>query len=282
MSTRNAKILLLLVFIARGTSFLFSKTLLEELQPMSIIAVRFSLSFLILALFFWKKITGCDKDSLNGGIQLGVLYTFCMVLEMYALRLIDTGVAALIENMSIVLVPLITAVLTRIPPKRKTVFCAVLAVVGVGFLSLSQRVNPGGGLGIFLTICTAVCYAFCIMRTEKVSQKGDPVTIGIVQLGVMGLCCFIISLLTRTFEIPRTGNQWFLLMMLVLVCSCFGFAFQPVGQKYLPAETAAVFTVANPLTASLMGIIILGEGISAVKIAGFVLILVSLVYYNME
>ena len=47
-----------------------------------------------------------------------------------------------------------------------------------------------------------------------------------------------------------------MMLMLVVVCSCFGFAFQPVGQKYVPAETAAVFTVVNPLTASILGITI--------------------------
>ena len=281
MSTRNAKILLILVFIARGTSFLFSKTLLQDMQPMSIIAVRFTLAFLILTVLFGEKIKKCDRAALNGGIQLGVLYTICMVLEMYGLRMVDTGVAALIENMSIVLVPIIAAVMTHTLPEKKTVFCAVLAVIGVGFLSVTQRVNPGGGLGIWMTIAAAVCYAFCIMRTEKVSREADPLTIGIVQMGVMGVLCVAISLLTRSFGIPRTGHQWFMMAMLILVCSCFGYVFQPVGQKYLPAETAAVFTVVNPMTASLMGILILHEAVSGAKIIGFLLILVSLLAYNL-
>ena len=44
------------------------------------------------------------------------------------------------------------------------------------------------------------------------------------------------------------------MLLLVLLCSSFGFAFQPLGQKYLPAEEAAVMTVINPLTASILGI----------------------------
>ena len=58
------------------------------------------------------------------------------------------------------------------------------------------------------------------------------------------------------------------LLLLILLCSCFGFAFQPVGQKYLPAETAAVFTA--------------GELLSASKIVGYVLILLALLLYNSE
>ena len=69
-------------------------------------------------------------------------------------------------------------------------------------------------------------------------------------------------------------------MMLVLVCTCFGFTFQPVGQRYVPSETAAVFSVLNPLTASVMGIAVAGEGMSMAKLVGYVLILLSLLLYN--
>ena len=73
-----------------------------------------------------------------------------------------------------------------------------------------------------------------------------------------------------------------MLLLLVLLCSCFGFTFQPVGQKYLPAETAAVFTVVNPLTASVMGIAVGGEGMSFLKLVGYVLILLALLLYNLK
>ncbi|MBR0373796.1 MAG: DMT family transporter [Mogibacterium sp.] len=282
MSTGKAKALLIAVFIARGTSFLFSKTLLQTMAPMSILAVRFILSFLILAVVFFGKMKKCSRADLRGGLILGVLYTICMVFEMYGLRLVDTGVSALIENMAIVLVPIYVAVLTRTLPKRKTMLCAALAVTGVGFLSIAQSSVQGGGLGILLVSLAAMTYAACILATERVSRDGDPITIGILQLGTMGLLSLIASLIGGTFALPQTGQQWALLLLLVLVCSCFGFAFQPVGQKYVPAETAAVFTVVNPLTASVMGVTIAGETLSGSKLIGYLLILTALFLYNFK
>lgn len=280
MSKTGAKILLTTVFIARGTSFLFSKNLMDSMTPMSILAIRFILAFLILAVLFHKKLKECSKESLKGGLILGVLYTVCMTFEMYGLRRIDSGVSALIENMAIVMVPIYAAILTRTFPKRKTMLCALLAVVGVGCLSLTQSSNAGGGTGIVLMICAALTYAACIMATERVTQHADPVTVGMLQLGVMGVLSLILSLLTGSFGMPRTGNQWLMLLFLVLLCSCFGFTFQPVGQKYLPAETAAVFTVINPLTASVMGILLAGESMTLLKLTGYVLILAALIIYN--
>ena len=280
MSASRAKLLLVLVFIARGTSFLFSKSLMADLTPMGILAVRFLLAFLILAVVYHKKLFHCGRKELSGGLILGILYFVCMVLEMYGLRLIDSGVCALIENMAIILVPIYAAILTRTLPRGSTMLCAFLAVVGVGFLSLAQSRMAGSGLGITLAILAALTYGACIMATEKVSKDADPISIGIIQLGVMGLCSLAGALVTGTFCIPQTGKQWAMILMLVLVCSCFGFAFQPVGQKYLPAETAAVFTVINPLTASILGIAVAGETMSLSKACGYVLILTALVLYN--
>lgn len=282
MSKTGAKILLAAVFAARGTSFLFSKILMNDMTPMSILAVRFLLAFVLLAVVFQKKLRECNRQSLKGGVILGVLYTVCMVFEMYGLRLIDTGVSALIENMAIVMVPIYAAIATRKLPKRKTMICAGLAVAGVAFLSLTQDADRGGLIGIVLAICAALTYALCIMETERVTRDADPVTVGVLQLGVMGVLCLMIAVGTGGFGLPQNGNQWGMLLMLVLVCSCFGFTFQPVGQKYLSAETAAVFTVINPLTASVMGVFLAKEGISPSKLLGYVLILFSLLLYNYQ
>ena len=203
-----------------------------------------------------------------------------MVFEMYGLQYVDTGISALIENMAIILVPLYAAVLTRTLPRKKTMLCAFLAVAGVGFLSLSQMQMNGSSLGLLLIILAAMTYGVCIMATETVSRDGDPITIGMLQLGVMGIFSLLAALPAGNFCIPASVSQWGMMLMLVLVCSCFGFAFQPLAQKYLPAETAAVFTVVNPLTASILGLVAAGEQMGAAKAAGYVLILIALVIYN--
>ena len=282
MNANKAKLLLLTVFAARGASFLFSKALMQHMSPLSVLAVRFVLAFTVLAAVFAKKLIRCGRQSLRGGVVLGVLYTVCMVFEMYGLRLIDSGVASLIENMAIIIVPVYTAVLTRTLPKRKTLLCASLAVVGVGCLSVSQSKITGGGLGVLLMVLAAMAYAACIMTTEKISQNADPVTVGIIQLGTMGTLCLLLSLANGSFCLPNTGNQWNMMILLVLLCSCFGFAFQPVGQKYVPAETAAVFTVINPLAASLIGVLVADEVITIEKLVGFIVILTALVLYNLQ
>ncbi len=70
------------------------------------------------------------------------------------------------------------------------------------------------------------------------------------------------------------------MLILVLLCSCFGFTFQPLGQKHLQAENAAVLTVVNPLTASVLGILVADERLTVLKLVGYVIIMSALVIYN--
>ena len=282
MSKTKAKLLLVFVFAARGVSFLFSKTLLLTMSPLNILAVRFCLAFLILSAIFFKKMRSCSKASLKGGLLLGSLYTVCMIFEMYGLKTVDTGVAALIENMAIVMVPVFVAVLTRTLPKGKTMLCALLAVAGVGFLSITQIEQSGSAFGLTLVISAALTYGVCIIATDKVSHQADPITIGVIQMGTMGLLCLILTFFTGGPALPKSALQWQMLLLLVLLCSCFGFTFQPLGQKYLSAETAAVFTVINPLAASILGFLAAGERLTVSKGIGCVLILTALLLYNLS
>jgi len=158
--------------------------------------------------------------------------------------------------------------------------CALLAVAGVGFLSLTQNRSQNAALGITLILLAAVTYAVCIILTEKVSRNADPLTIGMIQLGVMGIASFSAALPFGGFSLPHGVSEWIPMLLLVGLCSCFGYAFQPLGQKYLPAEEAAVLTVANPFAASILGIAVAGESLSVLKLIGYALILTALLLYH--
>ena len=116
----------------------------------------------------------------------------------------------------------------------------------------------------------------------RLSHDSDPVTIGIIQLGTMGLISLMASFFTGGLGMPQNGSQWTMMLILVLLCSCFGFAFQPLGQKYLQAENAAVLTVVNPLTASVLDILVADERLTVLKLVGYVIIISALVIYNVN
>ena len=68
--------------------------------------------------------------------------------------------------------------------------------------------------------------------------------------------------------------------MLTVLCTCFGFAMQPVAQKPLRSETAGIICALNPLTTVVLEWTILGESPDAGGIIGAVLILIGILLPN--
>lgn len=273
MNVTGAMILMASVMIARGTSFIFSKWLMNDLAPVNILAVRFCIAFIILAVIFYKKMLLIDKATLLKGMALGAAYTINMIVEMYGLRLVDAGTCSFIENSAILIVPIYMCLITRKLPESKVMLCAFIAVVGIGFLTVSGgfEFNPG----IVLVILAALIFGGCVILTDFVTKEGDPITMGILQVGFMGVFSTIYTFIFEQPVLPKTTMQWGMILMLALVCSCFGFTFQPLAQKYISAETAGVFTAVNPLTTCIFGIILHEEGLNIFKALGGTLIIIA-------
>lgn len=273
MDIKKAKLLMIVIMMARGTGFLFSKSLLADFHPFNVLGVRFTIAFVILALIYNKKWKGLDKNTLIGGLILGIFYTLVMSLEMYSLQRIDTGTTSFTAHAAIIIVPFYEFLIFHKKPEKKTLFCALLALAGIGCLSLYNgfgHVNPG----IVFAICEAFSYAACILITSIVSRKGDPALQGTIQLGTMGFLTICLSkFVTGQVMLPWKTSHIIMFLCVALICSCFGFAMQPLAQKYLDADTAAMMTAINPMTASILGIVIAHENHSFTKIFGYILIL---------
>lgn len=276
MSKKYAKYLMIIIMMARGTGFLFSKTLLLDFHPFNVLGIRFFCAFLVLSVIYYKKWKQLDKNTLLGGIILGVFYTLVMSLEMYSLRKIDIGTTSFTAHAAIIIVPFYELLFFHKKPLKKSLLRAGLAFAGIGCLSLCNGIGQINA-GILFAICEAFAYAACILITSIVSRKGDPVLQGTIQLGVMGLLTLSLSMLvTGNVLLPWKASHIVMLLCLVLVCSCFGFAMQPLAQKYLDAGTAAMMTAINPMTASIIGIVVAHESLGVVKFLGYALILSGL------
>ena len=273
MTRRNAMLLMAAVVLARSTSFLFSKHLMSGMEPLNVLAVRFILAFGLLVLLFFRRFRSLDRGTFRAGLILGVVYTGVMVFEMYGLRLVETGTSSFIENSAVVFVVLFELIFFHRKPTRRVLLAIAVTLVGLGLLTLSES---SGGLnpGLIYTFIALLLYALALMLTAHLSRDcPDPLMIGILQVGFMGLFSCILSFIMETPRLPADGTEWLMILLLAAVCSCFGFTLQPTAQKYLEPETAGLLTTLNPLGAFLIGVIFAGESLSLSRLLGSLLIL---------
>ena len=110
----------------------------------------------------------------------------------------------------------------------------------------------------------------------------DPLSVGIWQMGLMGLFCAVSAVSVGTITVPEEGSTILYLLALVFLCSCFGFTFQPVAQKYMSAEDAGLFCALDPLFATLWSMIFLAEDPGMTGFIGAFLVIAGILLAEMS
>ena len=275
MSERSAKILLASVILARSSSYVLQKIGLTDIDVFNLMGIRFLIAFFIMLIFFNRKLRKADKVSIYAGLIVGASYFVVMSFEVFSLKTCESSTTAFLENTAIVMVPLFEAILLKKMPLPKTTLSFIMAMTGVALMTLQGTVLHLT-VGHVLALGAAVTYAAAIIITDRVAKKSDPLVIGIVQLGTMGSLSAISSVIFETPHLPSEPMAWLAIILLALVCSCFGFTLQPVAQKHVSAETTGLYCAFGPLGAGTLGWICLGEALNLFAFVGAILILASI------
>lgn len=276
-SERTAKILLSLIIAARATSFCFSKFCLATMPPFCILAFRFCIAFFLLAIMFIKQLkNNFQKSDMIKGILFGILYFIVMSFEYRGLQTANTSTASLIENLAIVLVPFFNIPFVQKLPKPKNVLCAILSFIGVALLTYKAS-GISIGYGEINLFGAAIFYTIAIVVTAKLSQDGNALIMGIYQVGTIGILSLTCSIISHSFTMPSSPMTLVSILILALVCTCFGYTLQPVVQSKLNADDVGVFCAINPSVASIIGFVLLNEQFTEFNLLGLVFIIVSII-----
>ena len=153
--------------------------------------------------------------------------------------------------------------------------CALLCLVGVGFLTIGNGLTFGRGETF--CILAAFLYACTILMTDRLTHGNiDPLAAGIVQVGMIGALSLTASLLFESPRLPSGMLEWTGIVMLAVVCTGFGFTLQPVAQSGTTAERVGMFCALNPMVATTLGIVFLHEAFTAQSAIGSGLILAGI------
>ena len=275
-SQKKSEILLASVIIARSTSLIFSKIALGSFETFNLLALRFIIAFILLGVVFFRKLIHITKKELIYGMILGAIFTSLLSMELLGLRRTGSGTTSFIENSAMIFVPVFQLILFRKRPVVTDIIRIILALGGIAVLTLGGSGGLLKGGSLFL-ICAALFYAAAIITTARFSRECDPLMLGIVQVGTVGVLSLIISLITESPHLPGTAKEWLMILALAVICSGFGFTLQPMAQRGTTAERAGMMCAISPMSAAMLGIIFLQEQITAAKIIGCVLIMASLI-----
>lgn len=274
MKEKTAKILLASVIVARSTSFVFSKISLEHMGKFNLLSIRFLVAFIFLALIFRKNILKTNKLTILKGALLGFTFFLVVAFELESIKTTPTSTTSFLENTAIIFVPLFECVLRRRFPKFTTMVGCVLALLGIGVLTLRENISMSQGE--FYAVLAALTYSAAIIIGDRVSKNDDSLVIGIFQVGFLAFFSSIATLLFETPTLPVHPVEWVNILMLAFVCTGFGFTLQPVAQRYVSSEKTGLFCSLNPVSTAILGSIFLNENLGLNGVIGGSIILFSI------
>lgn len=155
----------------------------------------------------------------------------------------------------------------------------VISLSGVALLTLKNG-SISLSVGELLCLLAAVFYACSIILTDRLSKQDDPLMLGILQVGFIGVYSMAAAFLFETPGIPATASTWAVILALAVICSGFGFTLQPLAQSHTTSERVGLFCALGPVGATISGCIFLHERLGLTGIAGILLILSGMIFVN--
>jgi DME family drug/metabolite transporter len=179
-----------------------------------------------------------------------------------------------------VLAGLLEWALTRRVPSAIWMLATALATVGVVLLGFGGDAEAVGGadpLGVLGSVGAGAAFAVFANAQRRLMDAGwVPFTVA----GAMGASSAIVGALALPFvDLSWVASARGAVMALWLGLATVALAYTLFtwGLERLTAATAATLTLAEPLTASLLGILVLDERLSGLAIAGLLVLAVGLI-----
>ncbi len=280
ISKTTADFGLLSVTFFWGTTFIFSKQILESVPLLSFLAVRLSLAAIFMVIIALPKRKKLTKKTVIHGVILSFLLFFSYVTQMNGLKYTTASNAGFITGLSVVFVPLFSILFFKAHPKLNALIGVALATVGLLLLSGG---NPfGWNKGDYLVLTCAVIFTFHVILTGKFSRENDIYLLTAVQLSATGILSMIALPFSNTpLYIPSTNNI-LLLIYLALFGTVYTFLMQTAMQQYTTnTRTALVFSM-EPVFATLFAYIFADEILSPIAWLGGLLILSGMLSAEIE
>lgn len=264
-----------------GSTWLFIKIGLNDLPPLSFAAIRFVIAAAILwviVLFRRLKVPRSGKELLllagTGVLGFTVNYGLIFWGEQY----ISSGLAALLQS-TIPAFGLLFAHL-HLPAERMTpmkVLGVVLGVLGVAVIFSNQLslAGPRAFAGSVAIVISAAGAAYSNVLIKASGGKIEPTVIAATQMSFGLIPILIIGLLWEgnPLNFRWTGRALVSLFYLAIVGSVIAFILYYWLVQHMDVTKSMLIALVTPVTAVILGMIVLQEQLDWRTVAGGVLVL---------
>ena len=273
--TLLATLALLAITASWGSTFFLIHDLLDRVPVLDFLAVRFTIASIAILLVSPKAIR-LSRDRMRHAIVLGALYGVAQIMQTAGLTTTAASISGFITGMYVVATPLFAALLLRARIGGLTWVAVLLAITGLGVLTLG---NVGAGLGLgygeALTLVSAMIYALHIVGLGAWSNAKDALGMAIVQCIVIAVICTGAAA-PGGIVLPQTTADWLSVGYMALFAGAAALLGQTWAQAHLPPTRTAIIMTMEPVFAAFFAVLLGGESATLRMLLGGGLVLTAM------
>lgn len=275
MEKIRGQIGLLIVAVIWGTGFVITDMTFKYFTPYQIIAMRFSLAFIMSLIIYFRNLKEIIFSDIIKGSGIGLFLFLAFLSQTVGLKYTTPSKNAFLTAVNIVIVPFLSWIILKIKIPKNVIIGAISTLIGISFISINKYHLVKFNKGDLLTLICAVFFALQIFYTDYYVKDIEPGIIMISQMGTAALCSWITILFIGQKGIHLDQRSIVPILYLGLVSTLVAYGIQTWAQKRTSSTQAAIILSTEALFGMIGSIIILGEKITISTFIGSMLILIG-------
>ncbi|HEU4970652.1 MAG TPA: DMT family transporter [Gaiellaceae bacterium] len=239
-----------------GVTFVQVQDALALYPLFAFLAVRFTISTVVLAPFAIRPLLRLPREGYLVGVGVGALLATAYGLQTAGLELTTVASTGFITGLYVVFTPLLALLFFGTPVPRSLWVGIGFAVVG---LLLLNGVPGGSTAGNLLVLANAVFQALQITAMERYAPRYDPRALTFLQMATSAVGFVVIALALGELEMPHGATVWAALIVTGVFAGALGYLIATwVQARTTAARAALVFTLEAPF-AAFFGVLLADE-----------------------
>src|SRR5712664_1522005 len=280
--------LLALLSVLWGGSFFFNGVVLRELPPLTVVLLRVTIAAIILLPLLWVYRIGFPKG-VSGWTPFFAIALLNNVLPFSLIVIgqtyIPSGLASILNATTPLFTVLVMAAAGDEKLHARRVVGIVTGLIGViilhgqdvhgqGVHGQDPGFQSGEGVGILLCLAAAFSYGLSALYARRKLSNSPPLATATFQLLASALMMTIVAaVFERPWQLPMPGvTTWLAMIGLSALSTALAYIvfFQVLRRS--GSTNVMLVTLLIPVTAILLGYLVLGESISLREIIGALVI----------
>lgn len=280
MKKYTGELLMMITAVMWGSGFVGMSVGLEHWSVMQLMALRFTLATILLAIIFNKKLRLISKSVFWKGSILGAILFIAFALQTLGLAYTTPSKNAFLTAINVIIVPIIAYMIYKRRFDRFEVLAALIAIVGIGFLSLQDSFTIN--LGDLLSILCAFAFAYDIFYTNVFVKKEDALALTIVQFFAASIFSWIGVLVLGEIPTSASVEGVVIIFYLAVFCTLIAYVCQNIGMQFADPTKSALILSTESIFGTLFSVVLLGEILTGRMIFGCFLIFTAILIAEMK